>query len=144
MKSPEAQRIAAALVHRVGEDADAARMAEEIVATWDAIGAALSPILGHRGVAALYVRSLQVTSTVYPWLSNNPPASLGSMDLESLKAILAQQDSVTSAAAAGGALLQTFRNLLVTLVGPTLAERLLRAVWDTSLSGPPAQDPHHD
>jgi hypothetical protein len=140
MQSPEARRIAAALVHRVGEDADPARMAEEIVATWDAIDAALSPIIGHRGVAALYARSLLLTTTAYPWLSNTRADSLASVDLESLKAVLSQQDSVTAAAAAGGALLHTFRTLLATLVGPSLSERLLRTVWDTSLSGPTAQD----
>lgn len=140
MNSPEARRIAAALVHRVGEDADAVRVAEEMVTTWVAIDAALAPVIGHRGVAALYTRSLQITTTAYPWLSHTRGNSLGSMDLESLKVILSQRDSAATAAAAGGALLQTFRSLLATLVGPSLAERLLRTVWDTSLSGPTAQD----
>jgi hypothetical protein len=140
MDSPEARRIAAALVHRVGDDAGPERVGEEIVAVWTAIDAALSPIIGHRGVAALYTRSLQVTSTSHPWLSNTRADSLGSMNLESLKSNLSQQHSATAAAAAGGALLQTFRDLLATLVGPSLAERLLRTVWDTSLSGLSAQD----
>jgi hypothetical protein len=145
MTSPEARRIAAALVHRVGEDAEPERVAGEIVATWEAIDAALSPIIGHQGVAALYARSLQVTTAAYPWLSSARAESLGGMDLVLLSTVLSQQDSATAAAAGGGALLQTFRNLLATLVGPALAERLLRTVWDTSLSGPPAQDiPHHD
>ena len=36
--------------------------------------------------------------------------------------------------------LQTFHELLATLVGPSLTERLLRSVWADSSSGPPAQD----
>lgn len=60
------------------------------------------------------------------------------VDLAALKAILAQQDSET--ATAGGALLQTFYELLASLVGPSLTERLLRSVWENPLSGPPAQD----
>ena len=40
----------------------------------------------------------------------------------------------------GGALLQTFYELLASLVGPSLTERLLRSVWAHSSSGPPAQD----
>ncbi len=61
------------------------------------------------------------------------------MDLAALKTVLAQQSSA-DATSGGDALLKTFVELLTTLVGPSLAERLLRSVWANSLSGPPAQD----
>ena len=46
----------------------------------------------------------------------------------------------TNAAAAGGALLQTFHKLLTTLVGSSLTERLLRSVWTNHFDAPSAQD----
>jgi hypothetical protein len=61
------------------------------------------------------------------------------LELESLRTALARQDA-DEAAAIGGQLLQTFYELLTTLVGASLTERLLRSVWANFLGGPPAQD----
>ena len=44
------------------------------------------------------------------------------------------------AATVGAALLQSFHELLGSLVGPSLTERLLRSLWDRPLSDPPASD----
>ena len=60
------------------------------------------------------------------------------IDLATLKSVLAQQSSAD--AAGDGALLQTFYDLLASLVGPSLTERMLRSIWKTSTSGAPAQD----
>jgi len=139
MESQESRRIAAPLAHRVGEDADAAQIAEAVVATWQEVDAALTPIIGQRGVAALYKRSLYLTGAAQPWLAGTHKGVPTAMDLAALKSVLAQQSSA-NAAAGGGALLQTFYELLTSLVGPSLTERLLRPVWANSLSGRPAQD----
>ena len=61
------------------------------------------------------------------------------IDFAALKALLAKQTQA-EAAAASGTLLQAFRDLLASLVGPVLTERLLRAVWLHFSSGPAAQD----
>ena len=115
------------------------QIADAIVATWQEIDEALTPIIGQRGVAALYKRSLYLTVSAYPWLSSTHESVQTVMDLTALKSTLAQQSS--GAAAAGGSqLLQTFKDLLASLIGPSLSERLLRSARTTSLSGPPAQD----
>ena len=117
----------------------AAQIADTVVATWKKIDAALSPIIGHGSVAVLYMRSLHLIDPAHPWLGDMHQGVQTTIDQAALKAILAQQDSET-AAAAGGALLQTFYELLASLVGPSLTERLLRSVWENPLSGPSAQD----
>ena len=138
MDNQESRRIAVPLAHRIGSDADAAQVADAIVATWQEIDAALTPIIGQRGVAALYRRSTYLAASAHPWLSARKGVQTV-MDLAALKSVLARQSSA-DAAAGGGTLLQTFYELLATLVGPSLTERLLRSVWAPSSSGPPAQD----
>ena len=138
-ESQESQGMAVPLAHRVGTDPDAVQIADAIVATWQEIDEALTPIIGQRGVAALYKRSLYLTGSAYPWLSSTHESVQTVMDLAALKSVLAQQSS--GAAATGGSqLLQTFKDLLASLIGPSLSERLLRSAWTTSLSGLPAQD----
>jgi len=139
MESHESRRIAAPLAHRVGEDANAAQIADAIVAMWQEIEAALTPIIGQRGVVALYRRSLHLTGSTHPWMAGTHEGVQTDMDLAALKSMFRQQNSA-NAARGGSALFQTFYELLASLIGPSLTERLLRSVWATSLGGPPAQD----
>jgi hypothetical protein len=139
MAREEIGRIAAPLAHRVGRDANAAQIADALAATWQDIDAALAPIIGSQGVVALYKRSLYLAGTAYPWLAGMHESAQSAMDLEALKSVVAQQSSA-DAALGGNALLQTFYQLLGSLVGPSLTERLLRSVWEHTSRGPPAQD----
>lgn len=136
VESQESQWIAVALARRAKT---AGQVADTMVATWQAIDAALSPIIGQRGIAMLYKRSLHVTRATHPWLTGTPEDGPATMDLMALKCVFAQQSS-THAIAAGGALLQTFHELLSSLIGLSLTERLLRPVWAPFLAAPPAQD----
>jgi hypothetical protein len=131
--------MASTLKHRAGDGADAAYIAETLVSIWRDIDAALRPILGQHGVAALYKRSLHLCCPDRPWLAGVQEGLATAMDLDALQAAFAGQDNA-SAASAGGDLLQTFQDLLTSLVGPSLAERLLQSVWTSSSSGEPAQD----
>lgn len=110
-----------------------------MVSTWQDIDAVLRPVIGQRGVAMLYKRSLYLISPVHPWLAGMHEGVQATVDLEELKSVFTQQSS-PNAAAAGGAFLQTFYELLTSLVGPSLTERLLRPVWAHFPSGLPAQD----
>ena len=106
---------------------------------WHKVDAALTPIIGNGSVVVLFMRSLHLIEPAHPWLSGLRQDVKAGIDPEGLKSILSQQDSET-AAVAGGELLQTFYELLASLVGPSLAERLLHSVWEDSPGGPPAQD----
>lgn len=132
------------LANRVSEDASSAQIVTAVGELWLELDAALSPIVGPRGVAALWQRGLQVAAADHPWLAAGQPDRLGALDQPLLYAVLAQRDS-DEAAAAVTCLLQAFHALLASLIGLSLTERLLRTVWgpplDAPSSGLPAQDP---
>jgi hypothetical protein len=129
--------MAAPLAFRVADDGDAMQIAEAIGRIWQEIDAALTPVVGQRGVAALFKRSLHVTSTAHPWVAARDGQA--ALDPAALKVLLAQQ-SGPDAAAGGSAFLHTFHELLATLIGGSLTERLLRSAWGPPLTDPPGQD----
>jgi hypothetical protein len=61
------------------------------------------------------------------------------IDTASLKAALGRQ-APAQAAAGGGLLLQTFQDLLLSLIGESLTERLLLPAWTGMTRSPSAQD----
>lgn len=108
------------------------------VGRWETIVEVLSPILGQRGVAALYRRTLNLAGASHPCLieaheSDEP------LSFKRLRRVLAQQ-SPDAAAAATDASLETFHGLLNSLIGISLTQRLLGSVWSPIFSGSPAQD----
>ncbi len=113
------------LVHKIANNNDphAQQIAEAIVLRWQKIEFGLCPIIGRRGVAALYKRSLHLTSQTYPWLASTD----NGINFAAFKVALEQQNSA-DAIAAGDALLETFYELFSTLVGSSLSERLLFSV----------------
>jgi hypothetical protein len=127
------------LAHRVGAGADALAVAEEMVALWQEIDAALRPIIGQGGVVALFRHSVHLTAAVYPWLASDGQGPVAGLDLVALKSSFASQ-SVAQALAGGDRLLLTFHQLLVSLIGVSLAERLLPA-WGHPSNQKPLQDP---
>ena len=127
------------LAQRAAAGADSEQIADTVLATWRQIDTALVPIIGQGSVTVLLMRSLHLTEQAHPWLAGMQPGAQTAVDLGDLRAILVHQDGETAAAAAG-ALLQTFYELLASLVGPSLTERLLHSVWEDSLSGSTAQD----
>ena len=122
--SPES-RNAAPLAQRVASGADAAQVADCFVGLWQEVEAAMTPIIGSRGISALYQRSLHLTAARRPALAK---LQVTAAPADQLREVLAAQDA-DSALADGDAFLQTFRELLVTLIGPSLTERLLRDAW---------------
>lgn len=135
--------MTAALAGKVEDDRTAAQVAAACAATWLEVEAALAPIIGRRGVAALGQRSLHLASAQYPWLDARHAGNPDTLDQALLVALLAPRHS-DEAAAAASAFLQTFRELLSNLIGASLSERLLHNVWgppDTALRCAPAQNP---
>lgn len=129
----------APLGSRLPQDADSQGLADGVLAVWAEVEDALHPIIGRRGVAALYNRSLMVTVASYPWLGGAGENLLADRDPARLRNALAGQ-TVSEAAAGALALFQAFRELLASLVGASLTDRLLQPVWAPSSGDPPAQD----
>lgn len=142
-ESEEGARIAASLARRVDEGADAGRIADVIVVILDEISSALVPIVGPKGTAALYRRSLHLSASLHPFLTDRFESLTDGMNLVALKSLLIQQKP-SDVLLFGEEFLKAFHELLATLIGPSLSTRLLRNVWDNSLSAPDGQEPRHE
>lgn len=118
---------------------DASAVAATAITIWKEVGAALAPIIGQTGVAALFKRSIHVTRSTHPWLAPVIEDGAQPDELAAMHAALAQQTSA-NAAAANVALLQNFQNLLISLIGLSLTERLLSPVWGNPSNGQAEQD----
>jgi hypothetical protein len=127
------------LGQRLPADADAGQVADAVASIWRDIDQALHPIVGHRGVLALYNRSLALASVHHPWLAAGHLGALAAIDASALRAALVQQPPA-EAAAGGSALLQRFRELLSSLIGASLTDRLLRPVWAPTPGASPLED----
>ena len=123
----------------VGAIADAHAIAALAVAEWRRVDAVLSPVIGHGGVAALYRRSLFLVRAERPWLPGVHAGALDPVEFSELQAALALQ-SADEAGAANEALQRTFHDLLASLVGSALTERLLQPRPDPTSNGDAVQD----
>lgn len=132
------ETIRITLAHRTGDAPDASAVAEATAGTWRQVAALLTPVLGARGVDVIFRRALSLTSKIYPWLALDEAQGDSAALLVSLKAQLAGQETDVAAEAAC-ALLMTFFELLTTLLGESLTERLSKPVWTAPLS-PPEQE----
>ena len=135
----EAQRIQATIADLAAITANAEHIAELAASTWREMHAVLAPVIGPGGVAALYQRSLYVTRAAYPYLAAVREDALRPGEFAALQMVLSQQTSA-HVAAANGALLDTFCDLLANLIGVSLTERLLRSVHNLPSSGAAVQN----
>lgn len=112
-----------------GKDAEADRVAEAAVRTWDEVAGRLAPIIGEQEFRVLYKRSLRVTASTFPWLAaapaDSPFADLG---------LRLEREAPARAEQASRALFDTFTGLLIALIGEALTTRLLASV--PSYGGP--------
>ena len=113
-------------------------VAASVVAVLHDLEAALSPVIGDRGVAALCQRSLHLSARHHPCLRgvSFDPASV--IDLERLEQLLAAQPGDV-AHAAGDALIQAYHDLLISLLGASLTHQLVGGIWPGFADAPAAQ-----
>ena len=140
MESQTSSRILATLAARTRNGTGEGGTAAGVVAMCEDISAALTPIIGSRGVAALYKRSLYLTAQAHPTLLGLQEQVQAEIDPSPLMTALTPL-SDAEATRIGGALLIAFYELISSLIGPSLTERLLRSLWDRPLSDPPASEP---
>jgi hypothetical protein len=122
-------------------DADTSQVADAVVALWLHTDKALRPILGHRGVAALFNRSVKHTAARFPWLGQDPQDALAAVDPSVLKAALLLQ-TADEATAGVDSLFQALHDLLTSLIGSSLTDQLLRSVWAHSPREARGRHPH--
>ena len=109
---------------------EAQQVADAALSRWREIFAAISPIIGHRGVGALLKRSQYLNQGEHHCLAATCAPSGETVDLAALHTALRQQAAET-AVAAQAALLQTFVDLLGRLIGPALTDHLIGSAAPT-------------
>jgi hypothetical protein len=102
--------------------------------------ARLAPILGPRGVEALFQRSLQLTRPAFPWLSSGAPMDEAD-PLAGLGPALEAREG-DAALEASLALMLNFTDLLTSLIGASLTARLLGPVWNLPETAPEPETGH--
>lgn len=120
--------LRALLAQRIGNPSNARTVADAAIDTWDQLAAELVPVIGVGGVNVLFNRALYLIGATFPWLATVEEHVDGGERLADLRAHLENQEAAVAAEAAS-ALLATFIELLATLIGETLTERLLMPVW---------------
>src|SRR3990167_8216829 len=84
--------LTAPLSERAPQGASALQIAAALGSMALELDAALAPIIGPRGVMALWQRSLHLTSAAHPWLSAGQPGGLSPLDTALLATAVAQRD----------------------------------------------------
>jgi hypothetical protein len=108
-------------------DADAAAVAVATVHALRRLFAELEPLVGSQAVRALYSRSLHLTRARFNWAAADQGESLGAA-LSGLQRNLAERPPAETQRA-GSTILNTLADLLTTLIGEPLTQRLLRSAW---------------
>ncbi len=124
----------AALFISASKGASSKRTADSAEALWIDIDAALTPIIGARGVNALFKRSVSLVGNHHPWLQVASNVAVNPHAFSVLAATLSQQ-SPSSAATVNGELLQAFYELLAGLIGDPLTTRLLQPALENLSNG---------
>lgn len=135
--------IAAALSRLAANGADADRVAALAAEKMRAIHFALAPIIGDRGVSALYRRSLFLIARRASWADLLHDEDSASSDYAALQSAIAQQPS-SDAFKVTEAFFETLYAVLVSLIGTELTERLLHPMFDTSSNGHAVQETPHE
>jgi len=139
MENPRIGWAITALADQVRLSTDAHDIANTITLVWNGIDLALRPIIGKRGVDALFRRCIEVTALSYPWIAAVSTDVQSAMDLDALREVLLSQEP-THFAAASDAMLTQFHAMLAELIGLSLTERLLRPVLDPLLNDTATKD----
>lgn len=108
--------------------ADSASLADAMVAMCAEIVVAFTPIMGRRGVAALYQRSLFVLGVSHPALAALHEGAHANLDFGPLRGAIAARTQA-DAFAESVSLLQSVQSLLASVIGWSLTESLLGPCW---------------
>lgn len=115
----------------IGNAKSATGLARSSLAIWQQVTNRLEPTIGSGGVQVLFGRALYLASRKFPWLSlGKHQVDIGDIDtaLIDLSAAFINREPADAAEAACE-LLAAFAELLESLIGETLTERLLGDVW---------------
>lgn len=122
------EAIRKTLAHHAGSVPDASAVAEATISIWHQIVIRLAPVIGAHGVDVLFRRSLYLASAAFPWLATADDPGDSAALFANIKTRLEGRET-NVAMEASYTLLVTFTELLTSLIGESLTERLLGPVW---------------
>ena len=116
---------------------------EEVAITaidlWEQMAAQIISIIGEGGFDPLYLRSVSLTQSTYPWLAAVLLPPQADHRFAKLK-ISFEGHTPEQARAATSLLLITFTDILASLIGEQLTIRLLRSAWGDDPSERPGKE----
>lgn len=138
----EGHRPPALLAPEMGQCPPAAHTAQAMITAWHAIDDALTPVVGARGLVALYLRALHLAASDPALVSTEASSkrALSAATTPALLQALIARHSPADAVAIANTFRQVFHGLLSSLVGPSLTERLLSLAATSSHSSTSAQE----
>ena len=103
----------------------------QLLQPWRHIAQQLCPLIGDSGFCALFGRAVHVVGPEHAWLAPQQSCRSPGQLFRSLEERMAGVDAVR-AAAANDSLLRTFTQLLATLIGEALTQRVLSSAMATA------------
>jgi hypothetical protein len=97
------------------------------IVLWERLAAELTVIIGDRGFASLYSRSLNEAGAEFAWLEPHPPKP--PFDAFKLLASILETRAPEEAQAANAAVLNIFIDTLIILIGELVTNSILRTAW---------------
>ena len=113
------------LVKRLMAQPSEEEVADTAIDLWEQIATQIISIIGEVGFDSLYLRSVFLTQSTYPWLAAVLPQAKIDQRFTDLK-ISFEGQTPEQAKAANSLLLITFTDILASLIGEQLTIRLLR------------------
>lgn len=112
----------------------AEKFADDAVNMWELLATQLVLIIGDSGFSSIYARSVFMCHASYPWLKGSALSPYGKHRFAELKSSL-QGQRPEEASAANRLLLIRFTDILASLIGELLTERILRSAWSQAAGG---------
>ena len=109
------------------------------ISLWEQMATQIIAIVGEGGFNSLYMRSVFLTQSTFPWLSAVSLSPQTDHRFAELKISLEGQ-TPEQARAANSLLLITFTDILASLIGEQLTIRVLRSAWGDDPSERPGKE----
>ena len=122
------QMISRLLNQKPGCRVDAGALAEQVLWLWEQVAFHLTPLIGVSGFQTLYARALHLSLPQCPGLSLVQQGQPIDFMFQTLKNDLAALEHGVGAAC-GNSLLNTFTDLVESMIGEVLMAQILRSAW---------------
>ncbi|MBC7501037.1 MAG: hypothetical protein H7315_11150 [Herminiimonas sp.] len=122
---------------------DSGDVARATIRLWEVAASELMPIIGTDGFLVVYARSIQLTRSTFPWLSPAPTSQRTEAPFKNLADVLDAHDP-SDARAASHALLLSFIELLILLIGDPMTTRFLLRAWGDGSVALPTRNSAHE